>query len=262
VLTDHFAPRREPRFPDDPSPSYPEVPRRRRGDDVTHLVLLDGRLVDAWTESADGGPWEGLRDLPPAPPRPVPDQYEETLAWLALVCGGWDALDALTVEPLTGDAPGPARTLHHPGRVAELDPLVSRVAEVCFDAETGVALRRAARLLDREDPDALAGARNTELLAGGICWLVGKANGWFGPPAGVAQSQVQHTLGLGSSITSSGYAVRRSLSGFGTHEPRSPLGMPDLLVLGCPELLVSRTRKALVRWRDHARGAHALAGKR
>ena len=194
----------------------------------------------------------------------MPDRYDEALAWLALVCGSWGALDGLGVEPLSGDWPdgGPVPALHHPDRVAALDPLVSRVASTCFDAETGVALRRAARLLDQEDPSALDGGRSSELLAGGICWVVGKANGWFGPPAGVAQSRVQHALGLGSSISTSGYAVRRSLGGLASPDSRSPYHLPDLLVLGRPELLVSRTRRTLVQWGDHARGAQALAAKR
>ena len=70
----------------------PPVPER-----VTHLVFVDGRLVDTWREPAIGTEWEAValrhdrEALPPEPPPPAP--HERVARWLAGVCGGAAAVD-------------------------------------------------------------------------------------------------------------------------------------------------------------------------
>ena len=80
-------------------------------DRLTHLVLVDGRLVDLWTESARGTRWESFADRFDAERRPVqvsppdPPAYERALAWLRTLVGGAEALAALDDAPLVS-APG------------------------------------------------------------------------------------------------------------------------------------------------------------
>ncbi|MFC6340832.1 hypothetical protein ACFP8W_02490, partial [Nocardioides hankookensis] len=56
---------------------------------VTHLVFVDGRLVESWQEPAVGTEWEPhVRPPAPPPPPPPPPVHEQVHTWLESVCGG------------------------------------------------------------------------------------------------------------------------------------------------------------------------------
>ncbi len=108
----------------DPNPCEPaahvlatprRVPVRRRyrttrdRERLRHLVFLDGRLIETWTEPVEGTAYMAIADeldranrpVPPVahtrePPRPP---YEVVLDWLDGVVGGRIALLALDDEP-------------------------------------------------------------------------------------------------------------------------------------------------------------------
>jgi hypothetical protein len=235
-------------------------------DRVTHLVFLDGRLVDTWHEPAAGTEWESLAVRPVPPPLPPPPPvHEQVLDWLADVCGGPAAVDALTVAPLTDDAIDlPVEYDERAGRdrMEATAELLDAVAERWFDAESSYAFRHALLALWSDDPETVTRAATAAHLAGGICWAVGKANGLFNPVGTLRVGRVQEALGLRSPVSGYGGAVAAALRGFRgrplDHWGR-PAGVPDLRPLGRPELLLGVTRERLVRIRQRARAAAQAA---
>jgi hypothetical protein len=244
---------------------YAEPPPDR----VTHLVFVDGRLVDSWREPAIGNKWEAVarrhdrEALPPEPP-PKPD-HERVLEWLAGICGGSSAVDALTVAPLTDDAidlPAEYAERAWCDRMEGTAELLDAVAPRWFDTETSFAFRHALLALWSEDPETVTGAATAAHLAGGICWAVGKANGLYNPVGALRVGRVQEALALRSPISGYGGSVAIALRGFHGRPLGGwgrPAGVPDLHPLGRPDLLLGATRERLVRIRKRARAAARAA---
>jgi hypothetical protein len=236
-------------------------------DRVTHLVFVDGRLVESWREPADGTEWEAIahrhdrESLPPEPPpKPI---HEQVLEWLAEICGGPAAVDALTGAPLTDDAIDlPVEYAERTGReqMEATAELLDTVAARWFDTESSFAFRHALLALWSEDPETVTGAATAAHLAGGICWAVGKANGLYNPAGTLRVGRVQEALALRSPISGYGGTVRAALRGFrGRPMDRwgRPVGVPDLLALSRTDVLLGDTRGRLVRIRERARAAAA-----
>lgn len=235
---------------------------------VTHLVFVDGRLVDTWREPALGTEWEAVarrhdrESRPPEPPPPAP--HERVSQWLAGVCGGSAAVDALSDEPLDDDRidlPDEYPQVTDRERVEATADLLDAVAERWFDAETSYAFRHALLALWVEDPEVVTRAASAAHVAGGICWAVGKANGLFSPVSGLRVRVLQDALALRSPASGYGGTVRTALVGFRSQPDRwsRPPGVPDLLALGRCDLLLGVTRARLIRIRDRARAAAAAA---
>ncbi|MFC4783227.1 hypothetical protein ACT8ZV_02040 [Nocardioides sp. MAHUQ-72] len=246
-----------------------EVPRRDL-ERLTHLVLVDGRLVDTWSEPVAGTRWqrhadrfdrERFRAEPAPPPRPT---WQQALDWLAHVCGGPAAVTGLTDEALDDGCDLPTETpdAGSRSRLEATAELLDAVAARCFDPETATALRRALLLLWAEEPETVTGARSAAHLAGGICWAVGKANGSFRPQGDLTVARVQEALALSTPLSGPGSTVRSALVGFRDLGPGRwwrPQGAPALEPLGRVELLCSPTRRRLVRLRDRALAARDAA---
>jgi hypothetical protein len=244
-------------------PYWYDQPRSQELDRLTHLVLVDGRLVDTWSEPVEGTRWQQHaerfdRELRRAQEPPPAPEYERALQWLDNVCGGRAAVAALDAEPLVEDGLDlpevPDRSDRE--RLEDAAALLDAVAERWFDTETSFALRRALLRVWTDDPGFTRSARSASHLAGGVCWAVGKANGQFGQRGGVTMSQVQGTLGLGSSITDAGQKVRAVLCGLRSWPGPSGAGTwyaaPRLEALGHADLLTATTRAQLIRIRDQA----------
>jgi len=233
-------------------------------DRLTHLVLVDGRLVDVWSEPVVGTTWERHArhfdaERRPAPPPHVP-AHQQLLVWLDAVCGGRAAVLGLDVAPLaTGEADALVPGADDHPRLHESLGALDLVMARRFDAEVGVALRRALLRVWRDDAPVALGARSPHVLAGGVCWAVGRANGLFKPPGSVTVQQVKELLDRPGTLSAFGQRVRESLHGFRGWSPdvRPPYraGVPELLPLGHADLLVGSVRAELVRLRDRALSA-------
>lgn len=241
---------------DDESSPYDDLPRAGLTDRLTHLVLVDGRLVDVWSEPVEHTRWAHHAAAPDhrwlAPQTPEAPLPERVLAWLRAVCGGQEALEVLDGEPLAGDpglpTPDDSGARAH---LTEAAALLDEVAATFFDAETGVALRRALVRFWAADPRVRL--RSPAHLAAGVCWTVGKANLLLGPGGRCMQGTLSQWLGLGASgLSAPGQTVRRSLTDPMLHAPR-PWQAPEIDLLGHPDLLLGTTRARLVRLRDQAR---------
>jgi len=226
-------------------------------------AYVDGRLVDSWTEPVQGSRWQQFADRfddelrpavhhPPAPPR-----HEQVLRWLDGVVGGRATLLALT------DGPGePTATPVFPDAEAEaayaaVQEQLDRVTGTFLDPEAHRVLGRALALLWHAAPHAVTGARSPSVVAGGLIWVVGKANGLFA--GGLTQQLVRRELWLKQGLNVPGQALARSLRGIDFHSEPRPRGCPDLTTFARPELLTPSTRRALVEWRDLALGEEAGA---
>lgn len=230
-------------------------------DRLTELVFLDGRLVHHSTGPVAGTEWAALADRcdreqrQPPPPPPTPP-WQDVLDWLVDRVGGEAALASLGSEPL-GDAPDlpedyPSRSDRQ--RVEAVAELLDSVAGRCFDTEVATALRTALLTLWRLDPETVARAASAATSAGGIAWAVAKANGLLAPVGVLRVGALKDHLDLRSSPSSYGAPVRAGLIGFRHLASRHhrPLGVPDLLDLGHPDLLTGATRARLVHLRDRA----------
>lgn len=243
---------------DEPHPSL---------DRLTHLVLVDGRLVDMWSEPVQGTRWQQYADefdrerRPPSPP--TPPAWARTLEWLTDVCGSATALEALDSAPLSDlgtDLPE-TTTLRERHVLERATELLDVAADQCFDAEVGIALRRALLRVWEIDRDACLRISTPAHLAAGICWAVGKANLLFGPHAATTQKALRARTGL-PTLSGPGQLVRRLLRGFGPFSAQPLYGSPDYEPLGHPDLLTASTRATLVRIRDRALEAKAAAPTR
>lgn len=244
----------------------PDDTRDPLSERVVHLVFVGGRLVDSWQERASETRWAGYVERPvmpaPPPPPPPPPVHVQVLDWLAEVCGGPEAVATLDTAPLTRPAPLPPDV---PDRSSEelltaVGELLDGVAEVWFDEETSAAFRRALHGVWTEDPLVARRSGSPAILAGGICWAVGKANGLFHPLGTRRVGRVQEHFGLPSGLSGKGNEVALALRGFrGRSLERwgRPYGVPDLLVTGRTDLLLAATREQLIRVRDRATAAAA-----
>lgn len=238
---------------------------------LTHLVMVDGRLVETWTEPVEGTRWEHFatrfdRELLRLRPTPTPiPPYDQVLGWLNDVCGGAAAVSGLTAYPLSQDGLDLPEVpdIATRQRLEAASELLDAAAARCFDrgpgGETGHALRRALLLVWKEEPETVLHLKSAAHLAGGICWAVGKANGLFGPQGVATQKDVQEALALVTAISAPGTTVQRALQGFAPLAAGRPWTAPDLQPLGRPDLLISRTRRVLLRLRDRAREAKSAA---
>jgi hypothetical protein len=225
------------------------------------VAYVDGRLVETWTEPVEASPWAGVAERfdreheRPAPPPPVPT-YERVLAWLDDVCGGRDAVLALTPTPLEDQPDVPeVESPQARSRLSAVAELLDAVAARRFDPEAAIAFRVCLlRVWDRE-PDVVLDAVTAAHVAGGVAWLVAKANGVLGPQGRVTVTRLKEELALHATPSTYGKVIHRALVGYRelTSERTGRLyELPDLLPIGHPDLLLASTRRTLCRARDRA----------
>lgn len=254
------------RYDDDPfGPPYDDgAPDRLR-----LMAFVDGRLVGSWSERVEDSPFaeiarrfdrERERRVQPPPPPPVPT-YERVLSWLDDVCGGRDAVlalgtDRLEDEPDLPEAPTPQAR----ARLEAVAELLDAVAGTRFHPELAVALRRCLLAVWEREPDVVMDAATAAHVAGGIAWVVMKANDLIGAHRTITVGQLKQALAMSTSPTTYGKVVQRALVGYRdfdavrqgrVHE------LPDYLPLGRTDLLVAATRRTLCRARDRALEAQA-----
>ncbi len=240
---------------------------------VSYLVLLDGRLVDAWHEPLRQSPWrkdprvERVQRLWREEQKPKPERrpWLETVRWLEHVVGGPEALATLMVErlpeeefPLPEGAVGDGDLV---ARFRRVTALLDGLADEFFDPEMRTAFRRALASVGME---VLCGAQATDAsqVAASVCWMVVRANGLMAPAGSVTQKAITAHLGLASFPTSRARLVCRLL---GSPQPPwvlRPYGLPELEPLSRTDLLTSRTRSEITSLRDAALAAEAQAAAR
>ena len=229
---------------------------------VSHLVFVDGRLVEVWQEPATGTRWQQYAGAPPPPPPPPPPSppplHRQVRDWLVDVCGSPDAVDGLTGDrlppcDLAGSAPPGVPECRE--RVLAAAELLDDLADRFFEPEVADAYRHALLALWREDPLTITRPVSTAALAGGLAWAVGKANGLYQPTGFVRVGTIQDAFDLPSAAASAGRPVAAALRGFRGRSAdawRAPAGLPDLLRLGRTDVLVGAIRQQLIRIRDRA----------
>ena len=254
---------------DDP---YDDVPHRTCGpelDRLTHLVLVDGRLVDMWSEPVGGTRWkhhaerfDRERGTAPVSP-PSPPLHARVLAWLDAAVGGRDQLLALHAGPLVDDGfdPDPDLRPDRRERLATVVDLLDRAAGELRVTEARALLMNTLRTACEVDTESLLEVGDAARIAGGVCWVASKANGLLGPGGTTTQTTLQHALESRTQLSLPGRAIRQLLAGYQPEPVRPTTTLPDLVLVGRPELLTGATRRRLVRVRDQALAAQAGAGE-
>jgi hypothetical protein len=243
--------------------AYPDLPLDQRDlDRLTHLVLVDGRLVEVWSEPVSGTRWQEHadrfdRELRRPTPEPTPPVHERALAWLDGLSGSREATLALDATPLVDDGrdlpEAPSRQAQ--SRLAAVAELLDAVGRQWFDAETTCAFRAALLAVWDREPEVVLDAASAAHVAGGICWAVGKANGLYRPQGGPTMGRIKEALALHVTISTYGRVVERALVGYRDLTSSGwwrPAELPDLLPLGHPDLLLGEVRARLVRIRQRA----------
>ncbi|GAA2888454.1 hypothetical protein GCM10010472_53550 [Pseudonocardia halophobica] len=177
-----------------------------------------------------------------------PPDPEWGLNELARAVGGRAVLDALSTEPLPDEpfdwtgVPEDVRP-----RVGEVLALVDSGCETLFDGGDAVEMRTACRrLLSRTaaaDPVAFRRAARSEISAGTICWLVGRASDLVGGRGGLMVKDLAAHFGTGGGSFSQRAGVYLRALGIET-----PPGAG--VELGSPDYLVGARRAAIAEARD------------
>jgi hypothetical protein len=243
------------------SPAEPWAGRGAARNRLTHVVLVDGRLVESWSEPVERSEWSHVaewldrearaRELPPSAPRPLP--HEEALAWLDSLVGGRVALEALSEAdlPAVAEPDLEALPLASRHRLEAVTRALSTAAGELWDDEVHQALKAVLGALWSEVPDLVLRSKSPAHVAGGVCWVVGRANDLFGKER-VTQQEVARRVGLTSALSGSGTSFHHALKGLQPPYGSRPWNQPDLIATGRPGFLLGATRRRLVRLRDQA----------
>ncbi|UUZ60844.1 hypothetical protein [Nocardioides sp. B-3] len=227
-------------------------------DRLSHLVFVDGRLVDAWSEDVRRTRWERHAERfdeerrprvvqsPPPPPR-----HEQVLEWLDSVVGGREAVLALGTAvshvPMLRGVVDPVAD--EPWLI--VDELLGDLCSSLLSPDLEAPMRRCLLLL-RERCRSLPERSTPDRIAAGVARVVGKANAAIGPDGPVTQLSIAAQLGV-ASLNACGNNVVGHVRRVGWPSPR-PWGSdcPPLLATGRAELLSARTVADLVELRDRA----------
>lgn len=235
-------------------------PRERLQDQgrLSHLVFVDGRLVDAWSERVQDSAYDDVarahdeasrpRVVQSPPPPPL---HVQMLAWLDSVAGGRDHLLAMHAFPVSlprlGEHLDPVAD--EPWLVA--DELLTDLRESLLTPELGAPLRECL-LLARDRLPELAGRMTPARVAGAIAWVVGKANAAIGPEGPVTQVRIADHLGI-TTLNACGTQVLGHVRRIGWNSARPWTSQaPALLAVGRVELLSASVRRDLVDLRDRS----------
>jgi hypothetical protein len=253
-------------WPPPPSDEFPfdDAMRYRQPIDerLRHLVFLDGRLIDTWTEPVEGTVYrEQARELDRVQPpgtlpileRP-PAPHEAVLEWLDSTVGGRAALAALDEQPLAAvAAPEDADEAY--------EAVAMRLERLCagfFDDEFLAATTTALTALHAADPNLLLESSPAEVAAG-LCWMVGRANGCVGAGTKVTQQVLKRELWISTSPSRRVTKYKTVLRGLLPIPPHRPSACPDLVELGSPAYLTSATRHTLISLRERGLAAAEVA---
>jgi hypothetical protein len=182
--------------------------------------------------------------------------HERVLAWLDDVCGGREAVLALTPEVLVDEPDLPdVETAAARTRLSAVAELLGAVAAKRFDAELAIAFRRCLLSVWDQEPELVTDAASAAHVAGGVAWVVTKANDQLGAQRRITVTQLKDALALHTSPGTYGKVVERALVGYRDFDSQRTgriCELPDLLRLGRTDLLVASTRRTLCRARDRA----------
>jgi hypothetical protein len=234
---------------------------------VTYIVLLDGRVLESWSEPLRLSPWQE---------HPRADVHHEELRrwhkrswsnedglsepekvvrWLEMAVGGVTALADLDEVPLPDEALDlPESARFRPDEredVLDVAALVDGVAERFFDPEVRTAMRRALaatseHLLLGSRPSAPANA------AAAVVWAVAKGNALVGPGRRATMKAIAEHLGVPSMSAEKGREVARLLRPSDSAWFSTPWQVRDLEPLGRAGLLTAQTRRRIIATRDSA----------
>ena len=225
---------------------------------LSHLVFVDGRLVDAWSERVEASAWadvarrhdEDHRPQVVQSPPPLP-RHVQALHWLDCVAGSREELLAMTASPVALP-----RLRDHLDPVADeawlvADELLTDLREALLPADLAPPLRECLLLARARLPE-LAERMTPARLAGGVAWVVGKANAAIGPEGPITQTRVADHLGT-TTLNACGSQVLGHVRRLGWVSARPwESNAPALTAVGRVELLSARVRRDLVELRDRS----------
>ncbi len=225
---------------------------------LSHLVFVDGRLVDAWSERVEESTYadvarrhdeERQPQVAQSPP-PLP-RHVQALHWLDSVAGGREELLTMTASPVALP-----RLRDHLDPVADepwlvADELLGDLREALLPADLAAPLRECLLLAHDRLPE-LAERMTPTRVAAGVAWVVGKANAAIGPEGPITQIRIADHLGT-TSLNACGNQVLGHVRRIGWVSARPwASNAPALTAVGRVELLSATLRRDLVELRDRS----------
>lgn len=232
--------------------------------DLTHLVLIDGHVVDSTRHPVAGSGYEcaamelGLPRRPPRPPvqRVVHQSpHEPMLDWLERVVGGPQALADIDGEPLRAP-PQPAVAALPAHEHALAQQVDERLAVAASNWLVGDEMLHATRgLLDRAAAVGMIRAwrdLSPEHVAAAVVHCSARANALTGRGAPFTVAHFLRDLGSTSAPSARSTSLAVAVGGSQWPHGLPPRHVPAVHVLGDPLLLISRFRRELKVYRDLA----------
>ena len=169
------------------------------------MAFVDGRLVSTWTERVEESAWADIarrfdreRERQVLPPRRHPCRRTSacwpgstTSAATARRCSR-SRRTLLEDEPDLPEVDTPQAR----ARLTAVAELLDAVAASSFDPEIAVAFRRCLLAVWDKEPEVVLDAATAAHVAGGVAWVVAKANGVLGAQGRVTVTQLKHALAL------------------------------------------------------------------
>jgi hypothetical protein len=159
--------------------------------------------------------------------------------------GGPEALDSLDDEPLADEAfswdevPPGIRA-----RVGEVLEWTDRCCDEMLNLEYRTACRRYLARVAARDPNIFRRQGKSNTAAAAVCWTISKANDLFGVENGILVKDLLEFF----NISSGGISQRADTMMRALEVVRDEYN--DLILLGMPDLLVSKRRRQIMMVRD------------
>lgn len=187
---------------------------------LTHLVLVDGRLVDMWSEPVSGTRWRHHAERSTAgvgrsprrlAPRRCTRRSSSGSTPLSAVASALDLHDGPLVDD--GFEPDPDLSAARRELLATTVDLLDRAALELRVREARAVLTNTLREVWNVDREGVLDLGTASRLAGGICWVAAKANALLGPGGSTTQTALQRVVECRTQLSVPGRTLRRLLAG-------------------------------------------------
>ncbi|HQK31332.1 MAG TPA: hypothetical protein PLZ92_06605 [Phycicoccus sp.] len=245
--------------------------------ELTRITVFKDQVLDVQRRPVEGSGYEreaislgaGQPVAPPRPPAPpplpTPPLHEVRLAWLERLVGGAEALAALDDRPLVGDEGCGAEGLAWDvgTRLTRILDRIDDLAPRLIGPEGVVAARRLLVRAITNRPMLLGPLDRDAETPGLAIHAAGKANDLVGPQRFVLAKEIQSVAAMSAAPGQRSRSLADAASGQALDWPKwlQFSELPNVYVVGAPDLLISDFRRSLIKDRDECLRLRAATPK-